>query len=377
MFGGGAQRREVALPRLVQLRVQSLQRRRPRAGSPNRFLVSVHLEASVLTWQSEVTVPAATEETLMAAVADLHGWSTGLGLVPDVARARVHEIGAILRDEFIGEGTDIVDSLRPTALLLEIDETIIGLPWELVLDRHDRTYSVDIPTGRVVTTRDRPETSRDPLADDAELTILVVVPESDLVLADEERHVIESLPRQVGTVDVTVETLVGRDATRRRLAGALADRSVEIVHIAGHGAGGDRAGVKLTDGWLRPKQIAALSWAAPPYFVFASACESARVAPGSRLLERDQTGSLPSAFLARGVEAYAGHYWPVGDAAAARFAEVFYITLFEELNVGVALHTARQALQPDFDRSADLGGLGTIFFGDVGTAHRAHLAEAV
>lgn len=377
MFGGSGERREQALPRLVQLRVQSIDRRRPDAGAPSRFLVSVHLEASVLTWQTEVSVAASVEGRLMAAVADLHKWSRGLGLVRDTARARVHEIGAMLRDEFLGIGTDIVASLRPTALLLEIDETILGLPWELLLDDHDRPYSTLVPTGRVVTTGDRPEPPRDPLADDAELTVLVVVPDSDLPLVGDELDAIKALPERVGTVNVTVEPLVGRDATTDRLAAALAGRSVEIVHFAGHGTGGDTAGLQLTDGWLRPTQITEFTWRAPPYLVFASTCESALVTPGSRLVARDQAGGLPSAFLARGVEAFAGHYWPVGDVAAAEFAHVFYDTLFREQNVGVALHTARQALRPDFDQRADLGGLGAVFFGDVGTAHRAHLAEAV
>lgn len=377
MFEGGSDRTEDHVPRLAQVRVQRLQRRRPKASSPSRFLVSVHIEASVITWQTEVSVEPDVEQTLLSTVSELHGWSLGLDLLPDIARDRVAEIGATLRDVFLGEALDVIARLRPTGLLLEIDESMLGLPWELLLDEHDQPFSLHMPVGRIVTTNDRPEPSRDPLDDDADLTFLVVVPDSELAATTQELAAIESLPDRVGSVTLTVESLTGSAATKRGVARALADRSVEILHFAGHGAGADDAGVRLSDGWLRPQHIADFAWKVPPYLVFASACESARVTPGSRLLSSDRSGGLPSAFLARGVEAFAGHYWPVGDGSAAQIAEVFYETLFRVRNVGVALQTARQALAPSFHDDADLGALGTVFFGDVGTAHRADLAEAV
>jgi hypothetical protein len=376
MFGGGGPG-SAELPRLVQVRVQRHQRQLPRRGAPLAFLVSVHLEASVLTWQTDVTVPESAERAVLDAVTDLHRWSTGDGLTIDLARSRVVEVGELLRDTFLGDGTDVVAALRPTALVLEIDETILGLPWELVLDAHDEPWSLQVPTGRVVTTRTRPQPSRDPIADDANVTILVVVPDSDLVAVDEEIGAIEGLPDHLGRVGVTVEVLRGRAATRRGLARALDGRDVEIVHVAGHGAAGASGGVRLGDGWLRPADVAALPWSAPPYLVVASACESARVAQARRLVGRRAANGLASAFLARGCGAYAGHYWPVDDGSAAVFSQVFYETLFRARNVGAALHEARRALHDGFERSGDLAGFGAVFFGDVGTSQRADLATAV
>ncbi len=379
MFGGHGSG-GAAPPRVVQVRVQRQQQTAPRAGSPSNFLVSIHEEASVITWQCAITVAPEVEARLVGAVAELHTWSLGLGPSADNAAKQARDLGRRLRDVFLGDqGLAVLDALHPTVLLLEIDETILGLPWELLYDPDDRPYAITIPTGRVVTTRSAPVARRDSLADDAEVTILVIAPEAaDLAAVDEEVHAIEAMATTNGTPRVTVDVLRGADATNKGLADAIAGRSIEIVHVASHGRFDANAGsLRLGDGWFDAAHVAGLEWKDAPYLLFGSACESARAMPGRRLLSRGKASGLASAFLAAGVEAYLGYFWPVGDVNAALFARTFYETLFGAKNVGQAVYEARRAVSGAFEERVDLTAVGAVFFGDSGTAERADLATAV
>ncbi|MBA3606280.1 MAG: CHAT domain-containing protein [Acidimicrobiia bacterium] len=122
-----------------------------------------------------------------------------------------------------------------------------------------------------------------------------------------------------------------------------------------------------------------LDWAAPPYLVVNSACQSARSAQGTQLVSPGgRANGLPGAFLANGCQAYVGHFWPIGDRAAADFAGCFYDTLFREVNAGLAVLDARRAVRPRYDDTVDLAAFGAVFFGDVGSEHdRRDLAESV
>ncbi len=368
-----------AQPCVVQLRVQRDQRTAPRSGRPSNFLVSIHEEARVLTWQRGVTVTAEEEQHFVEALRELHTWCLGLGFTAPEAATKAHNIGRGLRDRFLGdEGLAVLGALKPSAMLLEVDETVLNLPWELLHDGNDQLFAIDVPTGRVVTTRSAPAVARDPVTDDAEVTILVVAPEvSDLASVDEEVHAIEGIAGKQGNVRVKVEVLRGDKATTAGLEAALFGRDVEILHVAGHGRFDTHAGAfRLGDGWFDGGQVAELQWAAPPYLVFGSACESARALPGRRLLSRGRASGLPSAFLARGAQAYIGHFWPVGDINAALFARTFYETLFAARNVGQAVYQARRAVSGAFEERSDMTAVGAVFFGDSGTAERADLALA-
>jgi CHAT domain-containing protein len=54
---------------------------------------------------------------------------------------------------------------------------------------------------------------------------------------------------------------------------------------------------------------------------------------------------LAEAFLRGGVANYLGNNWPVGDAPAKRFAEVFYSDLLQGKTIGESLLEARKELQ--------------------------------
>ena len=54
---------------------------------------------------------------------------------------------------------------------------------------------------------------------------------------------------------------------------------------------------------------------------------------------------LAEAFMRGGAANYVGTFWPVGDAAAAAFAETFYKDLVLRESIGKALQNGRNAVR--------------------------------
>lgn len=369
--GGGA-----PLPRIVQISIASTGTR--------SFAVTIHEEGSGLTFRQMVEIERATETRLLTLVVELHRWSVSLGLTAATARRAVDELGRTLHRVFLGRrGGQLLDSLEPTAVMLDVDESVLGLPWELLRSVRGR-WVMEVPFGRIVTTTTIPVTRRDPVADDPVVKILAVVnPTDDLAATDAELAVLRGLAGGAAGVPVELDVLEGKDASRRGLAAAVRGRDHDIIHFAGHASfdSGDphESALVLADGPMPAEGIGSLGWSTPPYLVFNSACESARAAQGRRLVTRGgKANGLAAGCLAAGCEAYVGHFWPVGDSSAAAFASSFYETLFREVNFGAAVVDARRAVRPQFDDAVDLAAVGAVFFGDAGSAaQRRDLAQAV
>lgn len=376
--GGGAE-----LPRIVQLRISRYKKAAPRKGEALEFLVAIHEEGTSLTWQQNVRVSPARERELTETVDDLARWSVGLGLTLDQARAAAHELGEVLYELFLGaEGEAHLATLRPTAVLLEVDETILSLPWEMLM-LSKRGAGLDAPFGRVVTTRCTTKPTRDPLQEDPTVEVLAIVnPTSDLAASTAELDVLRQLEGTRDGVTMRLTVLDGDRATRRHVEKALTGKAFDMIHFAGHGRFDDRSpghsALSLSDGRLTANEVLALPWASPPYLVFNSACESGRALAGRRLVSwRGSGNGLAAGFLSAGCEAYLGHFWPVGDGSAAELTGVFYSTLFSSKNVGTAVHTARSQLAGRLHTDGDLTAFGTIFFGDAGSAERRDLGVAM
>src|SRR5690606_4606815 len=107
---------------------------------------------------------------------------------------------------------------------------------------------------------------------------------------------------------------------------------------------------------LTGADVAGLS--ALPTLMFFNACESARVraakrtrgaardkaattAVDRRLDHADGVVGVAEAFMRGGVANFLGTYWPVGDAAAERFAVTFYDALLRGTALGPAIQAAR------------------------------------
>ncbi|HWR90715.1 MAG TPA: hypothetical protein VN260_10660 [Dissulfurispiraceae bacterium] len=125
MFGayreGGEQ-----LPRVLHISVARYNGDLPKKGESLRFFVSIHEEGTGITWQQNVTVEPEGERYFLDATQDLYLWSLNAALTPKTAFDRVRGLGSRLYDTFIGtDGSKVLESIVPTAVLLNADETIL------------------------------------------------------------------------------------------------------------------------------------------------------------------------------------------------------------------------------------------------------------
>lgn len=380
MFGG--YKEQEFLPRVIHVSIARYNRTLPKPGETLEFLVAIHEEGTGITWQQNVVLDASTEEFLAKATHQLHLWSLNLALRPKDAQALVEQLGTTLYQSFMGsEGDKVLQAITPSALLLDVDETILNLPWEL-MGTAAGPIAQQTPFGRLVTTRQLLRPGRDPLQEDRVVRVLAVSnPTSDLAATEAGIAALTSLDGDRGPYKLQVTVLAQAEATRQKFADLLADGSYDILHFAGHAfLDPDQPGssaLRFADGDLSADDVLRLPWQAPPYFVFNSACESGRAQGGQRLVSAQSHGNgLAAAFLAAGVAGYAGYFWPVTDAGAGIFAKTFYQALFTLENVGLAFLEARQHAIRELGDMADLTGHSAILFGDAASKHRRDLATA-
>lgn len=150
--------------------------------------------------------------------------------------------------------------------------------------------------------------------------------------------------------DYRVQACIGQDVQAVQVFEALFAQPYRIVHIAAHGehdhpdaAGERRSGVLLSDGvMLTAAEIRQMEFV--PELVFLNCCHLGSVDAGG---EGGRSRNLLAASLARalidlGVRAVVVAGWAVDDAAAQRFAEVFYERFLQaRLPFGLAVHAAR------------------------------------
>jgi len=176
--------------------------------------------------------------------------------------------------------------------------------------------------------------------------LLVVNPTEDLPGAQQEG---ERLLRVLKETDAVVTPLCGSEATRARLLDEFRSGRYDVIHYAGHAyfdpASPSSSGILCAGGRvLSGSDLASLE--ALPALVCFNACESGRVRQAAQLQRALGRGTgFAEAFLRGGVANFLGTWWPVSDAAAARFASVFYQQLMQGAAVGPALNAARNAVR--------------------------------
>ena len=379
IFGGYQKER---MPRVIHITVARYQSELPKPGKALEFLVTIHEEGTGITWNQNIMVDAKTEAFLIEATNDLLRWSVNLALTPKLAKQRAQELGERLYHTFIGkEGEKVLVNITPTAMLLDVDETILNLPWELITATQG-PLSLATPFGRLVSTRLVLQQGRDPMQEDRVVRILAVAnPTLDLAVSEAEIAALRELQRTHGPFSVEVDVLARAQATLANFSQKLADGDYDMLHFSGHGFL-DRdtpslSIMRFADGDLTADAVRELPWKKPPYFVFNSACESGRGVENRRLVsDRGQTNGLAAAFLASGVYGYAGYFWPVTETGAIIFARAFYHNLFERENVGLAFLEARQSAVSELSEVGDLTGYSAILYGDAASKHRRDLATA-
>ena len=185
--------------------------------------------------------------------------------------------------------------------------------------------------------------------------LLVVNPTEDLPGAAAEGQRIQELFGDY-TSAIKLKVLEESQARKNVLLELFSSGRYDVVHYAGHAYfdphSPARSGI-LCSGHevLSGADLAGIGNL--PALMFFNACEAARVRkpqdptdPELAMPKRIQRSvGLAEAFLRGGVANYMGTYWPVGDASAKRFAEVFYGGLLQGNSIGQALLEARKEIQ--------------------------------
>lgn len=382
MFGSYGEGKQV-LPRVLHITLARYSAHLPQSGKPLEFLLTIHEEGTGISWQKNVEVPLEIEKDVLTKTKDLYFWSLNQAFTPKKANETVHLLGSILYKAFIGEdGESYLSSIQPTAILFDVDETILNVPWELIQNKYE-IFSQTTPFGRIVSTRTSPKPGRDPIQEDKIVRILVVAnPTMDLAESMKELDAIRKLEREYIRFSVKVDVLSREEATIKKFKDTILEGDYDILHFAGHASFDldqpENNSLYFADGLLSANEVLDLPWKQPPYFVFNSACESGRAAGGMRLIsEQNQCNGLAAAFLTTGVYGYAGYFWPVTDHGASFFSEIFYKSLFFRENVGLAFLDARKRTIEELGGLGDLTGYSAILFGDAASKHRRDLAESI
>ena len=187
--------------------------------------------------------------------------------------------------------------------------------------------------------------------------LLLTNPTGDLEGAEAEG---DRLLAQLRTKPSIAVTEFRRDkATRPAILAALRSGGFDVVHYAGHAffdaevpgrSGLLCAGRQVLSG----ADLSGISNL--PCLMFFNACEAGRVR-GSRRSPRPsasasvhQSYGVAEALMRGGIASYLSTYWPVGDAAAATFAETFYAGALAGKTIGAALLEGRQAVKASGSR---------------------------
>jgi len=184
--------------------------------------------------------------------------------------------------------------------------------------------------------------------------LLVVNPTRDLPGAEEEGQRIQELFGAHSGVKLVVRHQ--QEANKPALLKDFSSGEYDVIHYAGHAyfdaAHPARSGILCAGQQvLSGADLAGLSRL--PTLIFFNACEAGRIRGGAARPSRAsvprqriaQNVGLAEAFLRGGAANYLGTYWPVGDAAAKVFAEVFYSGVMQGWALGQATLGARQAVQ--------------------------------
>ncbi len=288
--------------------------------------------------------------------------------------ARVKSLGSKLATLTLNPAlTRALYGARAQALSVVHDAASGGVPWETLNVRGwfpalDHGLSRRYATADLVPARfDAARREQDDLA-----VLVIANPTRDLPGADAEAERIAGMLGRVRNLRLTEVTR--ENATLARVTAEFESGRHDVIHYAGHASfdmkhAGD-SGLVLADGELTGAHLASLG-RLPPLVVF-NACESARLrrrassssAARTDLARRRSRGmrtnlGLAETLLRAGLAHYVGTHWPVGDAAAAAFATVFYRELLRG-SIGDALVKARRAVRDS--RSADWANY--IHYGD-------------
>lgn len=266
----------------------------------------------------------------------------------------------------------IKDNLRKTdskGLLLILEDSLIGIPWEMMHDGED-FLCVRFNIGRRIFTshskRDRP---KKPAGSEIKMIILAD-PTGDLPKSYQEGLELSRALKQLsGSLQVYFIT---KDITVDSVSRYLLD--CDILHYAGHALynseSPDLSGWRLKDGILTAQRIMELSGGKRnfPSLIFSNACQSGETAKWSMLQPDESSDTNPNqhinpnakgntdafdlvnAFLRCGVRHYIGTLRNISDPSSLGLSLKFYNFILDSYTIGESLRLARVSMIEDKGR---------------------------
>ncbi len=269
---------------------------------------------------------------------------------------------------------DDLAEVEGRALLLELDASLVAVPWELLHDGKQflcRRFSV----GRaVLTPQPRRALGARKMTSPAKMLVLCSDSRGDLsAVADEGEAIVDALDNHPGIVVRRVSDKP-LDFVRREL------KDFDVGHYAGHAdyqpGDPEASGWHLSDGKLTARDVAELAGGrAMPYLVFANSCQSSHEGNSWRTDEPGRVFGMANAFLLAGVRFYIGTQWEIVDAQSQVFARAFYVELARGKPIGTAVRRAREAVIVA-EGEGGLGWASYVLYGDPAHAPLAHESKS-
>ncbi|MFA5310898.1 MAG: CHAT domain-containing protein [Candidatus Omnitrophota bacterium] len=252
-------------------------------------------------------------------------------------------------------------------LLLEIDEELIFIPWELLFDGNN-FLCLNFNVGRLVKTKSSPAFLNYRSLGHIFKMLILANPTNDLRAAYLEGvNIKNQFDRKRDRVRIDFKsTSIDRLYIKKNIC------DYDIVHFAGHCEYNSRnpkeSGWVLSDGNFSIQDILKLgSGLSLPTLIFSNACHSAFFSKEA-LIDSDyqkKSYSLASAFLFSGVRHYVGSIRRVEDAASLGFSKEFYRNLTHGKSLGYALRLARLKMARDYGL-VSMHWANYLFYGDPG-----------
>jgi CHAT domain-containing protein/cytochrome c-type biogenesis protein CcmH/NrfG len=226
-------------------------------------------------------------------------------------------------------------------LVTELDDRLEGLPFEALMDEHDRYFGDQIlvvaSLGIYYRTEARiplPVTRNTP-------TLIAAVPRSDAKFGEEASPLPDALleGEEVSHNFTGASLLESGDATRGAILSRLPD--AVLFHFAGHAINSpEQAGILLSDALLTSASLTKSSLLRLQLAVFSS-CDT-QDGPDDTFNNAD---SLVRVFLRAGVPNVVASRWNVDSVSTRQFMELFYQFLLSGDSVAASVHRAQSTLR--------------------------------
>ncbi len=240
-------------------------------------------------------------------------------------------------------------------LYLTIDQSLIGIPWELLFDGEE-FFCLRFNMGRIIYTSH--PTIKVKILNRQKMHMLILAdPQKNLPKSYKEGH---DLYRKLENWSDALEvSLLTTHIDTQNISRQIFE--CNILHYAGHAEYNiddpGESGWHLEDGIFTAQKIKQLAGSkkAFPALVFSNACRSGQTSEWSKK-QSDRQGiyqafDLVDAFLLSGVQHYIGTFQEVRDLSSLSFALSFYGFMVQSYTIGESLRNARLELKGKYEKN--------------------------